>query len=102
MAVGIVTTAGRKGVPAHLHIDWLNMLLWGGVAALALEHISHQEIVPYFPFLTAMSNPADTATMLYEMATIGGGMLLACVAVWAVMVFVYNNLKAKSKTAQAA
>jgi glycerol-3-phosphate acyltransferase PlsY len=38
-----------------------------------------------------MSDPADTATMLGEMATIGTAMLLACVAVWAVMVYVYNR-----------
>jgi hypothetical protein len=58
--------------------------------ALALEHVAHEEIVPYPPFLSAMSSAADTTTMLNEMALIGTSMLLGCVAVWAVMVYVHN------------
>ena len=96
MAVAIPTTVFRKSVPEKYHINWLNILLWGGVVALALEHIAHEEVVPYFPFLSAMSDPADTMTMLSEMATIGVGMLLACVALWAVMVYVYNKYSAGS------
>lgn len=91
MSVAVVTTVFRKKIPEKLHIMWLNVLLWGGVVALAIEHIAHEEVVPYFPFLSAMSDPADTATMLGEMATIGTAMLLACVAVWVVMVYVYNR-----------
>jgi hypothetical protein len=99
-AVAVVTTVFRKKIPEKLHIMWLNVLLWGGVVALALEHVAHEEIVPYFPFLSAMSDPADTATMLGEMATIGTTMLLACVAVWLVMVFVYNRYADTEKKAE--
>lgn len=99
-AVAVVTTVFRKKIPEKLHIMWLNVLLWGGVVALALEHVAHEEIVPYFPFLSAMSDPADTATMLGEMATIGTTMLLACVAVWLVMVFIYNRYADTEKKAE--
>lgn len=31
-------------------------LLWGGSALLAFEHVWHGEIVPFFPFLTAVKS----------------------------------------------
>ena len=46
-------------------------MLWGGAALLAFEHVWHGEVVPYFPFLTAATDPADRAQMLREMATVG-------------------------------
>ena len=33
-------------------LGWLNNMLWGGSALLALEHVWHGEVVPWFPFLT--------------------------------------------------
>ena len=53
-------------------LKWLSNLLWGGSALLAFEHVWHGEVTPWFPFLTAASNPADAAEMLHEMATAGG------------------------------
>ena len=97
-AVAIVTTAFRKKVPGRYHINWLNALLWGGTAGLALEHIAHQEIVPYFPYLTAMNSAADAAAMLQEILTTGTAMLIACVLVWAVMVVVAGRAQAGSET----
>ncbi|MCX6801981.1 MAG: hypothetical protein NT067_02600 [Candidatus Diapherotrites archaeon] len=73
-------------------------LLGGGTIGLALEHVAHQEIVPYFPYLTAMKSVADTATMLNEIATIGMAMLLACIAVWATMVVIASAIQAPAKT----
>jgi len=90
-ALAVVTTAFRRKIPTRYHIGWLNTMLWGGTFALALEHVSHEEVVPYPPFLSAMSSAADTATMLHEMATIGTAMLVVCVAVWAAAVVVYNR-----------
>jgi len=90
-AIGVVTTVFRKEIPEKYHIKWLNTMIWGSVLALLVEHIWHGEIEPWFPFLTAMSNPGDTAAMLYEMGTIGVGMAVAVIAVWAAMVFVYNR-----------
>ena len=46
-------------------LGWLNNMLWGGSALLAFEHIWHGEIVPYFPFLSAVSN-GETTEMLSE------------------------------------
>ena len=91
-AVGVVTTVFRKQIPEKYHIGWLNTMIWAGVLALLVEHIWHGEIVPWFPFLTAMSDPEDTAEMLTEMAQIGIPMLLALVAAWLVMVFVANRI----------
>ena len=49
----------------------------------ASEHVWHGEVVPWFPFLTNASNPADAAEMLHEMSTVGVCMALLIVAVWA-------------------
>ena len=69
-------------VPWSTKLKWLGRMLWGGVILLAFEHLWHGEIVPYPPFLTAMSDPADTAEMLHEMATVGVCMALLITAVW--------------------
>jgi len=90
--VGIVTTIFRKKFPEKWHINWLNTMIWGGAVALAVEHYAHGEIVPYPPFLSAMSSPADTATMLQEMAAVGIPMTIALVLVWAVMVIAYEKV----------
>ncbi len=98
MSLALGIGAIRKKIPASFHINWLIMLLGGGVAALTLEHIAHQEVVLYPPFLTAMSSPADTSVMLYEMATIGSAMLIACVVIWVAMVVYVSRVEdGKSK-----
>jgi len=102
MTAAIFTTAFAKKIPERLHIAWLNMLLWGGSIALALEHVAHEEVVPYPPFLSAMESAADTATMLGEMATIGTAMLVGSVLVWAGMVFLYNRYTVEAPVAQTA
>lgn len=65
-------------------LKWLNGMLWGGSGLLAFEHLWHGEITPFFPFLTAANDPADTAEMLHEMATSGSAMAVLVTAVWAV------------------
>ena len=77
--------SAAERVPFSRKLKWLCTLLWGGALLLAFEHLWHGEIVPYFPFLSAMSDPADTAVMLHEMATVGVCMALLITAVWAVM-----------------
>jgi hypothetical protein len=91
MSLGIVSTIFRKKIPERLKIGWLNVMIWGGVIMLAVEHIAHGEIVLYPPFLTAMQTPAEIPVMLQEMATIGGTMTIAIVSIWALMVAVYNR-----------
>ena len=66
-------------------LSWLLGLLWGGVLLLAFEHFWHGEVLPFPPFLTAMSSPEDTAEMLHEMATVGVSMAVTVTAVWGVI-----------------
>lgn len=76
----------------------LNGLLWGGSALLAFEHLWHGEIAPFFPFLTAVQNPADLSAMLHEMATVGVGMAVIVTAIWGAVTFVTDSIK-KRETA---
>ena len=69
-------------VPLSRKLKWLAWLLWGGAALLAFEHVWHGEVVPWFPFLTAMADPADAAEMLHEMATVGVAMAALITVVW--------------------
>jgi hypothetical protein len=87
----VLTTGMRKKIPSPFHIEWLNAMLWGGVLMLTVEHYAHGELILYPPFLTAMGNYIDILIMLKEMVTVGGTMTLAIVAVWIIMVFVYNK-----------
>ncbi len=80
-------------------LKWLNNMLWGGAALLAFEHIWHGEIVPWFPFLTAASNPQDTAEMLHEMSTVGVSMAVLVTAIWGVMVAVSYRIENRAKKA---
>lgn len=89
----IVTKVVRKSEDKVCHetgriamsekLGWLNKMLWGGSALLAFEHLWHGEIQPFFPFLTAASDPASTAEMLREMATSGTAMAGLVTLVWA-------------------
>ena len=69
-------------IPFSRKLKWLNRMLWGGSALLMFEHIWHGEVVPFFPFLTAASNPEDAAEMLHEMATVGVLMAVLVTVVW--------------------
>ena len=81
-------------------LQWLRNLLWGGCALLAFEHIWHGEVVPWFPFLSAMSDAADRAEMFHEMATVGVCMALIVTAVWAVMVGVSALIEKRAQKPQ--
>ncbi len=63
---------------------------------LAFEHIWHGEVTAFFPFLTAMSDPADRAEMFHEMGTVGVSMALLITAVWVGMVLVSNAMERKA------
>ena len=83
-------------IPLSRKLKWLNALLLGGAVLLMFEHVWHGEVVPWFPFLTAMSNAEDAAEMFHEMATVGVTMALLITAVWAVMCVVADALVKKS------
>ena len=90
-----------KRIPLSRKLTWLSNMLWGGVVLLAFEHIWHGEVVPYFPFLTAMYDPSDTAEMLHEMATVGVGMAVLITFVWVVMCVAADALvKRSDRTAE--
>ncbi len=90
-----VETEGK--IPFTRKMKWLNNMLWGGSALLAFEHVWHGEVVPYFPFLTATSDPASAAEMLHEMATAGVLMAVLVTAVWGCMVATVNHFEKKSE-----
>lgn len=88
----VSTKAGQeaKDIPKikfSTKLGWLNKMLWGGSALLAFEHVWHGEVVPFFPFLTAIEN-GEASEMLHEMATAGVSMAFLVTAVWGVMVVV--------------
>jgi hypothetical protein len=88
----IVTTVLRKKIPEKYHINWLNSMLWGGVAMLAIEHISHGEFVPYPPFLTA-----GLPEVWPEMMRVGVPMTLCIFLIWGVMVAVAARMSKRVK-----
>ena len=73
-------------------VGWLEKMLYGGSALLAIEHLYHGEISIYPPFLTALNTPEEIPVMLHEMATSGVGMALLTTAVWGVIVGVTGIL----------
>lgn len=89
------TTETVERIPFSQKLKWLSNMLWGGAILLVFEHIWHGEIVPWFPFLTAMNDPADTVEMLHEMMTVGVAMAVIITAVWLGMVLVTDAMEKK-------
>ena len=82
----------EKKLPWSKKLMILAQLLWGGAFLLCYEHIWHGEVVPWFPFLTAMNDPGDTAEMLSEMGSIGVTMAIIVTVTWAIMMFVADKI----------
>ena len=76
-------------------LKWLEGMLVGGAILLMFEHVWHGEVVPWFPFLTAMSNPEDMMEMFHEMATVGVTMAVLVTLVWFGMCKVADYLVSK-------
>lgn len=93
------SSLSKTGISWSKKLSWLNLMLWGGVVLLALEHLWHGEIVPFPPFLTAMRNPDEIVPMLHEIATFGVTMAVVVTAVWVVMVLI-ADYKAKHISAK--
>ena len=96
VAEKIISSKEKKGALEHTETEvpkvkfseklgWLNKMLWGGSALLAFEHIWHGEVIPVFPFLTAVQN-GETADMLAEMGTAGVGMAVLVTLIWGGMI----------------
>lgn len=89
----IATTAVRRRAQrANQHsviidqLPQLELMLWGGSAMLIVDHIISGEIMPMFPFFSALLEEGGLATMLREMLTVGVPMSLLVTAIWGVMV----------------
>ena len=93
-----VETEQEKKLPWSKKLMLLAQLLWGGAFLLCFEHIWHGEVVPWFPFLTAMNDPGDTAEMLHEMSTIGVTMAIIVTVTWAIMMFVADKILERPDT----
>lgn len=85
-------TEGVNKIPFSVKLGWLNRLLWGGSALLAFEHLWHGEIVPFFPFLTAVAD-GEVSGMLAEMSTTGVMMAVLVTVVWAGMLLVSSAME---------
>ncbi len=83
MTLGIITILTRNVFPKKMHIDWLNMILWGAVIMLAVEHVAHGEIIPYPPFLTA-----GLPEVIPEMMAVGVPMTIFSTSTWGAIVIV--------------
>ncbi|MCR4717871.1 MAG: hypothetical protein K5656_11905 [Lachnospiraceae bacterium] len=81
--------------PLSTKLGWLTKMLWGGVFLLLIEHMWHGEVVPYFPFLTAMSSKEATMEMLHEMATVGVSMAILVTAFWGLIVLAHSVVEKK-------
>jgi hypothetical protein len=86
------SAAEKIGTKFSTKLGWLNKMLWGGSALLAFEHIWHGEVIPTFPFLTAIKE-GNVGEMLAEMGTAGVTMALLVTAAWAGMVIVSSIIE---------
>jgi hypothetical protein len=86
-------------VPMSRKLKWLTWMLWGGAILLCYEHVWHGEVVPWFPFLTAMADPADAAEMFHEMATVGVTMAVIITVTWFIMCKVSDAIMARKPAA---
>lgn len=89
------TIADATKIKFSTKLDWLNKLLWGGSALLAFEHVWHGEVVPFFPFLTAVKD-GETAGMLAEMGSAGVSMAVLVTAVWIGMLIVSSAVEKRA------
>ena len=92
--------ADTAKVSLSTKLSWLTKMLWGGAFLLMFEHVWHGEVVPWFPFLTAMGNAEDTAEMLREMSTVGVTMAVIITVVWVGMVLVSNRMEKENRAAE--
>lgn len=64
----------------------LELMLWGGSAMLIVDHIINGELIPVFPFFSALLAEGGALTMLREMLTVGVPMSLLVTGIWALTV----------------
>lgn len=87
MGLGSVTTAFRNKFPEKLHVEWLNLMLWGGSAMLIVDHLATGE-----PLLVG-----SLTALLAEMATVGTAMTAVCVGIWLGLVLISSKRETEAK-----
>lgn len=95
LAVSLIRRLFKTSNKGKLHL--LEVMLLGGSLILMIEHVWHGELAPYPPFLTAMSNPEEYATLINEVTARGSVMAITVTSVWALVVN-SNRLLVKLKT----
>lgn len=95
------STEQIQAIPVSRKLSWLVKMLIGGAVLLAFEHVWHGEVVPFFPFLTAMEDPSSMAEMFHEMATVGVTMTGIILVVWIGMLVVVSAMEKKLLKAKA-
>lgn len=66
---------------------------------LLIEHVWHGEIVPFYPFFTAASDPESTKVMINEILTVGVSMDIVLTALWIVVYILVPKFKKSGITA---
>lgn len=69
----------------------LELMLWGGSAMLVVDHIISGELMPMFPFFSALLKEGGMFTMLREMLTVGVPMSLLVTAVWGISLALHRR-----------
>jgi len=64
----------------------LETMLYGGSAMLIVDHIISGEVMPMFPFFSALMEEGGQWVMLREMLTVGVPMSIVVTFLWAVSV----------------
>lgn len=90
LSFGLILLFFRKKFPAWLHVNWFLLMVFGGSFVLAIEHFVNGEIVPFFPFLSALKGPEETNVMLNEMLFVGFPMAIVVFFAWVIFVFGYE------------
>lgn len=94
--------ADEVKIAVSTKLMWLANLLWGGCLLLCYEHVWHGEVVPWFPFLTAMASPDEASVMLSEMRSVGGVMAIEITVVWVLIVLAANAIVKRKAPVSAA
>lgn len=89
------SSAASSSAISTSSIKQLELMLWGGSAMLIVDHIISGELMPVFPFFSALLTEGGTLTMLREMLTVGVPMSLLVTAIWGAML----AIKLRKKTA---
>ncbi len=88
-----------RGLASRIRLGLLNAMLWGGAILLIIEHLWHGEVVPWPPFLTAMSNPSEIPVMIHEISVTGSTMTASIVGIWSLILLTQStyirNIKSK-------